>query len=32
MKENYIALILELLQNCNDLELLDLILQLLNKS
>lgn len=32
MKEEYITAIKKLLQECNDLELLDLILQLLGKS
>lgn len=32
MKEEYILQITELLHNCNDLTLLDLIFQLLNKS
>lgn len=32
MKEEYINQIIELLQQCNDLSLLDLILQLLHKS
>ena len=32
MKEEYINSINNLLQQCNDIELLDLILQLLNKS
>lgn len=32
MKEEYIARIIELLQQCNDISLLDLILKLLIKS
>lgn len=32
MKEDYIQRIVELLQNCNDIPLLDLILKLLQKS
>lgn len=32
MKEKYINLITELLEKCNDLSLLDLILKLLRKS
>lgn len=32
MKEEYILQITELLHNCNDLSLLDLIFQLLDKS
>lgn len=32
VKEHYIQQIIELLQQCNDIELLDLILKLLQKS
>lgn len=32
MKEEYITNIIQLMQQCNDLELLDFILRLLNKS
>lgn len=32
MKEEYITNIIQLMQQCNDLELLDFIFQLLNKS
>lgn len=32
MEEEYIISIIKLLQNCNDIELLDLILKLLQKS
>lgn len=32
MKENYIIKIMELLNHCNDIELLEIIVQLLQKS
>lgn len=32
MKEEYITKIIELLQKCNDIELLDLVFKLLHKS
>ena len=32
MKDEYIKLIIELLEKCNDVSLLDLIMQLLQKS
>lgn len=32
MKKEYIETIIQLVQNCNDIELLDFVLQLLQKS